>query len=203
MGSAEWRTHIRQKLANLHIPEERAADLLEHIWRFVQPLIKVEYVEASTPDTLQLLKTSTIVMGLTGREPLEAPYTMKQLESLQVDLSENLLSGCLLDNLNFPALYLKGVAFCGDNPKGEVLQAILSQINWHPKQIVFIDDKWEEVKDLEKYVHDCDYVGLRYGGADMKVLSFNPQVADIEWNYLPKVLTDAEAIRILRHNRTK
>lgn len=74
--------------------------------------------------------------------------------------------------------FLNGTLFSGNHNKGLKLIQLLKHIGYHPKAIIFVDDKQknlENVRDaLQKdpYFADVIFIGLRYGACDEKVKSF-------------------------------
>lgn len=42
-------------------------------------------------------------------------------------------------------------------------------------------------------------IGIRYGGADEDVKQFNPLIAEIEWKAFPEILSDKQALMILKN----
>jgi Protein of unknown function (DUF2608) len=43
-----------------------------------------------------------------------------------------------------------------------------------------------------------DYVGIRYGKADERVKSFDPKIADVQLEHFHKILSDEEALHLLK-----
>lgn len=194
LGSAQWRKHLRNKMEGFDNTEV----LVEKFWRFVQPLIPVKPVDAQTIDVIETLKASNItVLGLTGRDPVEAEHTEDQLEEQGIVLS-NFHEGIELHTSN-PALYQNSVIYAGDNTKAEALFAFFKQTGYMPKKILFIDDRKDQIHDLEKCVEarGIAFVGIRFSGADARVKEFDPHVADLQWACLPHILSDTEAKELL------
>lgn len=42
-----------------------------------------------------------------------------------------------------------------------------------------------------------EFTGMRFSRADSKIDSFNPIIADIQWVFLPMVISDGQATLIL------
>ena len=73
---------------------------------------------------------------------------------------------------SFPKFY-RGILFTnggvGLADKGKVLISFLKQVNWIPKQVVFLDDRRDNLAIVEKSLTDFDpeitFIGLHYKGA--------------------------------------
>lgn len=74
---------------------------------------------------------------------------------------------------NVPA-FKDGILFSSGNPKGEVLEVFLNHINFRPKKIIFVDDHYENLKNVEYFCskNNIDYLGFEYTAA--KELSHDP-----------------------------
>lgn len=66
-------------------------------------------------------------------------------------------------------------------------------MNFFPKRIVLIDDRLEQVCELEKFISGTDYIGIHFRGAEERVQAFDPQIADLQWALLPQIISDHEA----------
>jgi hypothetical protein len=82
-----------------------------------------------------------------------------------------------------PALYIQGILFCAGQDKGEVLIDWLKQMNFHPKKIIFIDDKIKNVMQVQKAVikNKYPFIGLRYGYLDEYKKSITPEIMKKEF----------------------
>lgn len=54
------------------------------------------------------------------------------------------------ENKTSHPLFMKGILFSSNHPKGDVLEAFLKKINWSPKKIIFIDDKLAYLQSVEQ-----------------------------------------------------
>ncbi len=199
LGSAQWRDHIRKKAISEGYTTQEAEEILDQFWLFVQPFIPVRPVDPKAPALVDRLQKSNIsVFVLTAREPIEQKYTQKQIDSIQVHLLSDLPEKSDLPSPQ-PALYEHGVIYCGDNSKIDALTAFFQQVGKMPKKIIFVDDREEYVKKVERGVEKLgiEFVGIRFSGADKRVRSFDGEVADIQFCMLPKIMSDEEAHNIL------
>jgi hypothetical protein len=195
LGSAPWRHHIRNKAQNAGYSESESEKILDQFWLFVQPLIPVRLVDPKTPALLHNLQESrTPVLALTAREPIEIQHTQKQIDSVAIHLVND-FPGQFSLSTNHPALYANGVIYCGDNSKAETLIAFFQATGRMPKKVVFVDDRWDQVENLEVELEKLgiQFVGMRFGGADKRMKAFNPAIADLQFSQLPKIVSDEEA----------
>ena len=128
--------------------------------------------------------------------------TLEQLTSLQIDFSKTAL---IEDVFVFEGLqettFKQGIIFAGHGiEKGPALIAYLKKLKSLPKKIVVIDDKMSHVQNIAKALEplEIDFVGIRYGGADEKVKSFNPKIAELQWEHFQKILSDEQALHLMQ-----
>ena len=98
-----------------------------------------------------------------------------------------------------PPLYSRGVLY--DSPedaKGPVLEAFLNHIGYRPKRIVFVDDKEPNLESVAAACKrmDIDFVGMHYLGSKEEIDAFDGKVADVEWQYFGRILSDDAARKI-------
>lgn len=200
IGSAQWRNHIRKKAIHAGYGVQKTEEVVDAMWVFVQPFVTVRTVDPETTSILQELKQGHLVLALTAREPIECGYTSEQFSSVDIDLSNDLLPENLCLDLPHPNLYKSGIIYCGENKKSAVLLALFEKIGSSPKRIVFIDDKWEQVIELEKSLKklNIEYIGIRFSGADERVKAFQAPIADLQWSLLPHVISDEKAAEMLK-----
>jgi FMN phosphatase YigB (HAD superfamily) len=199
LGSSQWRDHIRKKAIAEGYTTKEAEEILDQFWLFVQPFIPVRSVDPKAPALIERLQKSNIsVFVLTAREPIEQKHTQKQIDSIQVHLLSDLPEKFELPSPQ-PSLYENGVIYCGDNSKINVLTAFFQQVGKMPKKIIFVDDRGEQVRKVERGAEKLgiEFVGIRFSGADERVRSFDGQVADIQFCMLPKIMSDEEADNLL------
>lgn len=175
----------------------------------VQPLSKVQAVEAITPAWIRdLQKKSIVTFGLTSRPKAWKEGTIQQLTSVGVNFS---LSAKLSQDRpvgpNKQGELYHGVIFMGDGgAKGDYLLEFLKQNGMTGSRVVFIDDKLGNVQSVETVLNptEIEHLSVRYGAADEKVKAFNYEVADFEWKYFLKCkifLSDLDAKQMLAKQR--
>ena len=203
LGSDQWYGSLVKENLELGLTEDAAIDAAIHLWVDVQNKTKVKAVEASTPALIEELQKAGIqVMALTSRPLNLIDATVKQLQSLGVDLSKT--SG-LADDLEIPAAdktkTKAGIIFVGPkNNKGLVLGKYIESLTDKPRKIVFSDDKQKHVTNVETALSPLNipYVGFRYGAADAEVASFNKDISNLQLKYFLNILSNEEAEKMLR-----
>ena len=200
LGSAQWRGYIRTKAQAAGYSKSESEEILDQFWMFVQPFVPVRLVDPNTLTFLQ--KTNVPVFALTAREPIELKHTQKQVDSLGVIFINDFPEQVTLSAAH-PALYEKGVLYCGENSKGEALTAFFQATGQTPDNVVFIDDRWEQITKLEAELEKLGipFIGMRFSGADARVKAFDPAVADLQLSYLPMIISDEEAAHETRHSQ--
>lgn len=204
LGSSQWGDHLGNLFTEPGRPFEEIDFLVAEVWCKVQPLIKIRCVDPLTPQIIkQVCENGIIFMGLTARRPCEVHYTQKQLSSVQITLSNIIEEGFLERNLDprKDIVYHQGIVFCTPiNKKSYGLRLFLEKSKLCPKRIIFIDDKLSHVEDVGQLVEDLgiDYIGIRFSRADAQVMSFCPKIAKIQFDHLPQIISDDEAMLILK-----
>ncbi len=197
LGSAQWRSYIRNKAFLLGNEPFESELILDRFWLFVQHFIPVRLVDSDTLRVIQNLKDAhQIVMALTAREPLEVVYTKKQLDSVGLSLNNTVFAEKILLG---DSLYEQGVLYCGDRSKSEALMAFFQETQSYPKKVIFVDDKLAQLQEVEAAMKKMgiEFIGIRFSGADARVKSFDPQIAELQFSRLPEIISDEDAEAIL------
>lgn len=173
-------------------------------WEAVRHLTDVKIVEEGTEEIIhEIQKNNVAVMGLTTQGLALATRTIVQLKSLSIDLSKTAPSDqdCYFINGPTGVLYRKGILFTSGTVKGTALTTFLDNIHYHPKHIVFINDKKTHLHDVEKSVEsrNIPFTGLRYSYSDERVANFCKEIAEIQWTHstFGRILSDEEAAVLL------
>ena len=198
LGSAQWRNHIRKKADAAGYRNEEQELVLDKFWFFVQHFIPVRLVDPYTVSVIeQLAESNTSIFALTAREPIESGYTQRQLNSVGISLPSASKSAILLTN--DPAFLDQGVIYCGENTKSEGLIAFFEEMGCVPKKIIVVDDKRKQLEALEEMAQalGIEFIGIRFSGADKRVQAFDGDIADVQFSYLPKVVSDEDANEML------
>ena len=204
MGSIQWSDYLASEYAKQGKKTYEEVDrFVSDYWCSVQPYIKVRCVDPATPELLKKLNELGIrIIGLTARRPSELEYTLEQLSSVNIELSNELMSTSRLEIIldKEPALYDKGILFCTPtHDKSTVLEIFLNHIGYFPKEMIFCDDKLHNVLDLEKLAkkRGAKYIGVRFSGSDVRVKNFDPAIANFQYDCLPAIVSDEEAKEML------
>ncbi len=202
LGSDVWFVHQLKKYLTTNSPDD-ALDKALAEWEAIRHLTQMKVVEEGTPDIIKELQNKNItVMGLTTQGLALATRTVNQLRDVGVDLS---LTAPSKEDHYFinkhGVLYRQGILFTSGTPKGTALTTLLNTIQFHPDHIVFINDKLTHLRDLESgFLGDnIAFTGLRYSYSDARVDSFDPRIANIQWerSTFGRILSDEEAKAIL------
>ncbi len=205
LGSDQWVCHQVDRFVKEGLSWEEAFEKVLPQYIAVQNRSEVRLVDPTIPDLLRRMQRKRIfTIGLTKREPVLLERTLKQISSLQIDFSK---TAQFEQDLVFEELrgttYKKGIIFIGHGiEKGPALVAYLNKLKKIPKKIVVIDDKMNNIINIAQALKafKADFIGLRYGGADEKVKSFNPKIADLQWEHFQKILSDEQASHLLQMN---
>lgn len=195
LGSAQWRGHIKKKALDLGYSAIESEKILDNFWKFVQPLIPVRLVDKKTESIIKQLKEDGVVtMALTAREPDEVGHTERQLKEVNISFSNDLLKKNFPLSTSHPGLLKDSIIYCGENTKSEALLALFRELGSLPKKVIFVDDKWDQINDVEKVLSTLgvEYLCVRFSGADERVASFDSEIADLQWGFLPKIVSDEE-----------
>lgn len=198
LGTDVWFLHRLKQLQKELNPMDALDQALAE-WEAIRHLTKVKIVEEGSDKIIDELQNNQItIMGLTTQGLALSTRTPNQLKKLNIDLSKTAPSNQDQYFVNKKGiLYHRGILFTSGTPKGEALLKFLDLIAFQPEHIVFVNDKLTHLMDVEKDViaKGIDFIGLRYGHTDERVLNFNPKIAEIQWKYsnLGHLISDEEA----------
>ncbi len=166
------------------------------LWEAIRHITEVEIVEEGSDLLVEELQNQGIsVMGLTTQGLALATRTVKQLQSLHFDLFKT--APVKVDWYGEGALFRKGILFTAGTNKGAALLRFLDQNGLAPTQVVFVNDKWTHLREVEEALEKrgIPFLGLRYSYSDARVDAFQPEIAEKELKYstFKKILTDWEA----------
>lgn len=206
LGHANWFYDELQERLEKGLTKEEACEELYPLWVKIQEICSVKAVEDTTiPLLLNLQQRNIVMMGFTHRLPLGVPATIRQVHSLGFDFSKT-APQILFDSIpasGGPTCYRQGILFAGDyNSKGEVLLNFLAMIGHRPKKIVFIDDKYKNVEELEKVLaeHNIDYLGIYYTAIKQQPTIYSRAIANFQFKFINSILSN-EAAQCLMDNQ--
>ncbi len=202
IGSAQWYDYlVGNKMREGRTPAQAVNEALS-LWVRVQLRTDVLPVEPAIPSFIRGWQDSgAFVIGLTARPTSLVDTTERQLESVGIDLKRHSLfeREVRLPFKRNDALYANGVIYAGPElNKGGVLAAFFERIGIRPKKVVFIDDMMKNVKNVERAAKKAGFTfaGLRYGGADARVKTFDAVLADKQLQYFEGILTDDQTRKL-------
>jgi hypothetical protein len=189
LGSDEW-FYLLYKVYRINGADESGiARTAMDVWNKTQWRIDVKAVEKETPLLIKKEQAKgNKVMALTARTFDIADRTIAQLGTIGIDFSSASVSGkeSIFPKTDFKSdddvLVKKGIIFVGEsNVKGKVLAYYLQKMNYHPKKVVYIDDREKHVKSVSETLETIGIpcLSFRYGAADEKVKRFNEVFSEV------------------------
>jgi hypothetical protein len=103
-------------------------------------------------------------------------HTLAQLQRMDIDFSRSALHDHPVDlTMRDTAHHRHGIIFSGQNDKGELLVKFFQTIDYHPKKVIFIDDKLKYVEQVQRAMAAAEipFIGIRYSHLDEKVKNYN------------------------------
>ncbi len=201
VGSDQWFSHRRKwYFEQQGCDQQEALERALAEWEAVQNVTKVKPVEPQIPEIVKQLQEHFVVMGLTTRGLGLATRTIYQLLDIDIDLSSSAMTAEDIPLLNPRAiLFRQGVLFTSGTHKGKALLKLFNQLDFYPKRIVFINDKSNNLREVEVACEErgIPFLGLRYGFLDAKVKAFRADIANMQFNYFKKILSDHEAKQLV------
>ena len=203
LGTDAWFLYRLKMYLDEGLSKNVALDKALSEWEAIRHLTKVCLIEENIPEIIEQLQNRGVtVMGLTTQGLALATHTVNQLKSLEIDLSRTAPSKSDYYFQNgHGVLYRDGILFTSGTHKGKAFLQLLDHCELSPSHVLFINDKATHIAELEKSVTERDilFTGIRYGFSDERIANFNPDIANIQWNYssFGHILSDDEARIIL------
>jgi hypothetical protein len=208
LGSEQWFSHhFEHFVKNEGLDQDEALARIVPLWIEVQNRSDMRLIDPSAPSLLNKMKTKNVPMiGLTKRDPKVSSRTLEQISPLDIDFSATaqIKGDFLFEDLK-GTLLRNGILFVGQGiDKGPALVAYLKKLKEMPRQIVAIDDKLAHLESIAAAVEPLGiiFVGIRYSGADERVKSYNPRIADLQWEHFYRILSDEQALHLLKLDTT-
>jgi hypothetical protein len=202
LGSDQWFSyHFNRYLNEEGLSLEETQDKITPLLITVQNRTQMRLVDPRIPEFLSHMREKNIPMiGLTKRIPELSERTFEQMAALQIDFNQ---TAPIDRELTFQdlqgTLVKKGIIFLSrEIGKGAALLAYLNLLEKMPRVIV-VDDKLSHIHNIAEVLEPLgvDFIGIRYGGADERVNSFNPLIADLQWEHFHNILSDEQALHLL------
>lgn len=186
--------------------KQDAIELALAEWMAVQSITQVKLVEDHADQVVgKFQKQGFTVMGLTTRGLGLSTRTVEQLKSLNVDM---LHSAPVHHDVFFHnqrgCLFRGGILFTAATHKGRALFRLFERIDYHPKSVLFINDKYANLREVEETCEErgIPFIGLRYGYLDNKVKNFRKDIADVQFEHFGYILSDKDAEKILKDRQS-
>lgn len=202
LGTDEWSIYYQNLLQQQGKEKTEAFAQMSRLFNIIHEISDVKLVCPKISEGFsELKKQNCKMLGLTARNAKASTLTFRELASVNIDFSSNSPFSDFIElEAPFPYVHFQGVIFATTkNRKGDVLVNFLKHIDFKPKKLVFVDDKWSHVKEVIETAEKegIPTVGIRYSAADEEVLNFNPVIADIQLKYLGKIISDEDAQLLL------
>ena len=180
LGSDQWFSGMVKEKIDEGFDLTHAINSSLPIYFLVQFNVDLELVESNSVKVLdEITEKGANSMCLTARSLYLGERTLIQLSKINLKMfplteAEKVLT------LTHTSLFKSGVLFSGLNDKGETLIAYLDAIGVRPEKIIFVDDKYSNLKSVELAIFNrqIPFVGLHYTYLQEKVDNYNPAEAD-------------------------
>lgn len=202
LGSVQWFCQMIGESVQEGLSLEEAHEKHYPKWMAVQERTDVRFCHSSTERFLAALENKGIrVLALTCRKPIMSKSTLEQLSRLNIDFSKHVFSK---ENVQFSfkhaVSFEKGVIFSGEyNDKGKVLVSFLEQVEEKPSRVIFVDDKQKHLKAVWSALdaQGVDCVAMRYSREDARVLEYDVELAQKQYEILTGILSDRDTKTLL------
>lgn len=199
LGSDQWFYHRWEALHKELACKDKSLRKALSEWMAIQSFTGVKEVQPGSAKLIRGQQEKKIpLMGLTTRDIFLATCTLGQLESLEIDLSKtapHLSEVYFLNDGDKSVVFKQGVLFTSNSHKGKAFMRFLHEANFHPKKVVFINDKESHLAQVAESckLASIPFIGLRYGFLDEKVASFDKAIAEVQSGHFGLILSDEEA----------
>lgn len=152
LGTDQWFLYRVNQLKNEINNDQEALNKALAEWASVQLISNVREVEKGSSEVIKAQQEDGIIcIGFTTRDLTMSNCTIRQLNSIGINFR---ITSPIKQDLFFVTsqsiLFKDGVLFCSATHKGDVLIEFLHRINFIPKKIVFINDKYKHLASVEE-----------------------------------------------------
>jgi hypothetical protein len=117
-------------------------------------------------------------------------HRLKQLQHAGYDFSDTFatFSPLTVRTKRGPRVFRDGILFAGGAPKGKVLRTFLEEVEFHPRRVLFFDDKMKNVRSVHKAMQkwDVEVTCVCYSGAEKRPQSFDEKMLEKQSRYFVK-----------------
>ncbi len=148
-GSYAWMCVMTNKLQEKGWEYQAAIHKTASAFEYIKDIVAFKTVEATTHELItQLCHKNITIMALTFRSFTIRHNTIKQLDFVDIDFSQNTIHETeILFDTHFG--FSDGILYSGfQENKGACLVTLLKQINYYPKHVVFIDDGKHHIDEM-------------------------------------------------------
>lgn len=204
LGTQAWRKYVRSRLTpQLH--DELTLFVFKHV-----PPKTPEPETASLIASLQEKGVPVLAFTSRGRHEWYSSQiqdidslTENALRQIGIDFANTHLPSNLaqLDSI-FGDYYHAGIIYATNSyEKGEMLTKLVELTHYLPNKIIFVDDKADSLKTVEKAANEMKipFTGYAYSRTSKQHANFDPMIAHIQLDWLVsygKLLSDQEAAKI-------
>ena len=183
LGGDAWFSFMFNEYLKRGYSVHDAVEQIHPAYVAIQETIVFKTVEPDTASFIKTLEKDVSVMALTARSFRLIDHTIELLENLDIRFTP------LADDLHIlesngirPAHYQHGIIFSGNNDKGKMLVTFFDKFNYHPKKVIFIDDKLNYLISVDRALsaRNIPFVGIRYSAMDQRVKEFNPAAVMVD-----------------------
>lgn len=211
LGTQAWRKYVRKRV------DAKTHDALTlTVFELVPPISP----DPKTPEIIKNLQKDGIpVLAFTSRGRHEWYSTQVKdvdhktehaLKHVGIDFSATTLPSQLAQiETQFSDYYHNGIIYAtNSNDKGEFLKNILETTGYRPAKIIFVDDKIDDLKAIEKEMEQLaiPFVGYAYNRTAKEHANFDPMIAHLQATWLlfyNKMVTDEHAAQLKAELYTK
>jgi hypothetical protein len=167
--------------------------LLESRWQLTDHMIPA-LIQQLQSKKIKTVALTAFNRGEMGKIKALEDWRAAQLKQYGIDfsISSNLsknpfdITKLTLIHGKLPPLYKEGILYTNQYQKGAVLKAFLEQINLHPTEIIFIDDRIHNIKSVEAF---CRSANIQFTGIhDNRILNkhtvFNKSLGQYQFHHL-------------------
>jgi hypothetical protein len=202
LGNDVWFRQRLEEYLKKGLSVKEALDKCVMEWEAFQNVTKVELPEHTIPHVIETMqKMHQPLIALSTRSVGLSRATLYQLLSLNIDLRKSPFSHkehCFMKDE--VVAFKNGILLTSGTQKGEALFTLLDHIGFKPEEIVFINDKATNLREVET---ECEkrgipFIGLRYSKLDERMKLFNKSIADIQFQHALPLMSDQEALKKLQ-----
>lgn len=149
LGSDQWYSWQSQLITTQHklaIAEnhQQLNQIINHMYLY----LNYELCDSRTPEILSAFKHNNFgVILLTARGNQGHLHLINSLQKLHIS---KYLSNTFTSFNYSNSIFKDGIIYCNGGHKGDILRSFFEQNNYHPEQILFVDDKLKNLHHVQE-----------------------------------------------------